>query len=370
MALSSTYRKYAWLLVNYCVELQAGERLFVNSTTLAEPLVTEIYREVLRVGGYCEFSLQTAGQAEALLELGTEAHAAYLPTLYTKAINEFEAYINIIAPFTLRRTAPSPTFSARRREALRPLHETYFNRTADRRLKRSLCIFPTEALANEADMGISEYEDFVFRACKLDREDPRNAWLEVRQRQQRIVNHLNACTQIRYVNDHSDISFTTQGRTWINSDGQTNMPSGEVYTSPEEDSVNGHIYFDYPAIHQGKEVRGVRLEVQDGLIQRWQAEEGQEMLDETFDIEGTRRFGEAAIGTNYAIDRFSKQILFDEKIGGTVHMAIGQSYRQAGGQNESAVHWDLIAGMQQGGIIYADGEPIYHNGHFIPNLWP
>ncbi|CAH1001164.1 Aminopeptidase 2 [Neolewinella maritima] len=364
------YTRYAHLLVNYCVSLQPGERLFVASTTLAEPLVTEVYREAIKAGGHCEFALGMRGQAAALRDHGSAAQFGYVPTLYAKAINEFEAYINITAPFDLRQPSPAAELKAARREAMQSLHNTYFARTADRRLKRSMCIFPTEALAAEAGMSLQEYTDFVFRACKLDQDDPRAAWLGVRKRQQAVVDHLNSCTTFRYTNDRSDISFTTKGRTWINSDGQTNMPSGEVYTSPEEHSVEGTIYFDYPAIRNGQEVRGVTLEVKDGEIQTWRAESGQAILDETFAIDGTRRFGEAAIGTNYDIDRFSKHILFDEKIGGTVHMAVGQSYAQAGGKNVSAVHWDMIANMRAGGRVYADGEVIYADGRFVERLWP
>ena len=364
------YPRYAHLLVNYCVSLQPGERLFISSTTLAEKLVDEVYREAVKAGGHCEFTLSTRGQAAALREYGSAEQFAFVPTLYARAMNEFEAYVYISAPFDLREPEAAPELKAARRKAMQPLHTTYFARTADRRLKRTMCIFPTEALAREAGMSLEEYTDFVFRACKLDQDDPKAAWLGVRKRQQAVVDHLNSCTTFRYTNDRSDISFTTKGRTWINSDGQTNMPSGEVYTSPEEDSVNGTIYFDYPAIRNGAEVRGVTLEVEGGEIQRWRAESGQSILDETFAIEGTRRFGEAAIGTNYDIDRFSKQILFDEKIGGTVHMAVGQSYAQAGGKNESAVHWDMIANMRQGGKVYADGEVIYRDGRFVDRLWP
>ncbi len=369
MAYKSTLNKYAKLLVNYCVDLQPGERLFVASTTLAEPLITEVYREALRAGGHCEFSLATLGQDRVLREEGNADQFAYVPTLYERAINEFEAYINIRAPFNLREGSPRAELTAARREAMRELHDTYFARTADRRLKRSMCLYPCEALAQEAGMPLHEYEDFVFRACKLDQDDPKAAWLGVRRRQQKVVDHLNGCTEFRYVNGRSDIRFTTKGRKWINSDGQTNMPSGEVYTSPEEDSVEGTIYFDYPAIRNGEEVMGVTLEVKGGEIQSWTAESGQEVLDETFAIPGTRRFGEAAIGTNYDIDRFSKHILFDEKIGGTVHMAIGQSYAQAGGKNKSAVHWDMIADMKKDGIIYANGTEIYRNGRFRADLW-
>ncbi|WP_116126257.1 aminopeptidase [Lewinella sp. IMCC34183] len=361
--------KYAHLLVNYCVNLQPGERLFVASTTLAEPLIDALQREVLKAGGHLETTLATRGQAEALREYGSPEQFAYLPTLYSRAMQEFEAYIYVSAPFSLREPEPAANLKAARREAFQPLHDTYFARTADRRLKRSMCIYPTEALATEAGMTEEEYAAFVFNACKLNEPDPRAAWLGVRERQQRVVDHLNACTSFRYVNDRSDITFTTKGRTWINSDGQTNMPSGEVYTSPEEDSVSGHIYFDYPAIRNGEEVRGVTLKVTDGEIQSWSAESGQAVLDETFAIAGTRRFGEAAIGTNYDIDRFSKQILFDEKIGGTVHMAVGQSYAQAGGKNQSSVHWDMIANMRACGRVYADNKLVYENGRFISELW-
>ena len=361
---------YANLLVNYCVELQPGERLFVSTTTLAAPLVSALHESVLRAGGHLEVRMSVPGQAAALRDYGSTEQFAYVPTLYRTAIEEFEAYINIRAPFSLREAPAAPELQAAGRAALAPVLKTYFARTADRRLKRSLCVFPCPALAAEAGLSLADYTTFVAQATKLDQPDPRAAWLAVRRRQQAVVDHLNTCTTFRYVNPRTDLTFTTRGRTWINSDGQTNMPSGEVYTSPEEDSANGHVYFDYPAIRNGKTVRGVTLRVRDGEIYAWHAEEGQEVLDETFAIPGTRRFGEAAVGTNYTIDRFTKNILFDEKIGGTVHLAIGQSYALAGGKNESSVHWDMIADMTDGGIILADGQEIYRNGRFKPELWP
>jgi aminopeptidase len=368
--ITSQLNAYAHLLVNYCVSLQPGERLFINSTTLAAPLVAAIQREVLKAGGHLESNLEVEGQSDALREYASVGQYAYVSDLYRKALEEYEAYINIRAPFSLRQPNAAPKLMAARREATKPLLKTYFDRTADRRLKRSLCVFPTPALAEEAGMSLTEYTAFVAKATKIDQADPRAAWLEVRRRQQAVVDHLNACTTFRYVNANTDITFTTNGRTWINSDGQTNMPSGEVYTSPEEYSANGYIHFDYPAIRNGETVQDVTLTVKDGLITAWKAEQGQEVLDETFEIAGTRRFGEAAVGTNYTIDRFSKNILFDEKIGGTVHMAIGQSYAQAGGKNESTVHWDMIADMKNGGIIFADGREIYRNGRFHTELWP
>ncbi len=367
---SQQLQRYAHLLVNYCVELRAGERLYIASTTLAAPLIAAVQVETFKVGGHLEYSLSVEGQAAAMREYASPEQAAYVSTLYKEAIQHFDAYINIRAPFDLRGEPMSEQLRGARRESHKPYHDIYFSRTADRSLKRSVCVFPCPALAEEAGMSLTEYTDFVLQATKTTKEDPRAAWLAVRKRQQGVVDHLNGCTKFRYLNERSDITFTTSGRVWINSDGQTNMPSGEVYTSPEEESVNGTIHFDYPAIRNGNTVRGVTLNVENGYIESWRAEEGQEVLDETFAIDGTRRFGEAAIGTNYTIERFSKNILFDEKIGGTVHMAIGQSYAQCGGQNQSSVHWDMIAGMKNGGRIYADGREIYRNGRFIPALWP
>ena len=170
---------------------------------------------------------------------------------------------------------------------------------------------------------------------------------------------------MRYVAEKTDITFSTEGRIWMNSDGQTNMPSGEVYTSPVENAVNGVVHFSYPCLHGGHEVQGATLWVKDGYIERWEAERGQDYLDKVFQIEGTRRFGEAAIGTNYDINKITKNILFDEKIGGSIHMAIGQSYLQTGGKNQSTVHWDMITDMRQGGEVIADGEVIYRNGRFL-----
>ena len=283
-------------------------------------------------------------------------------------MNEFEAYINIGAPFNLREPDAAPELKAARREAMQPLHNTYFARTADRRLKRSMCLYPTPALAEEAGMSLEEYANFVFKACKLDHPDPRAAWLDVRSRQQKIVDHLNGCTTFRYVNERSDITFTTNGRTWINSDGQTNMPSGEVYTSPEEHSVNGPYSLRLPGHPQrrggeGGDPGGPRRRNTD-LEGRPRAGHPRRNL---------RNCGYAALrggGHRHQLRHRSlyQHILFDEKIGGTVHLAVGQSYAQAGGKNESAVHWDMIANMRDGGQVFADGALIYKNGKFIGGL--
>ncbi|MDZ4679653.1 MAG: aminopeptidase [Saprospiraceae bacterium] len=361
--------KYAALLVNYCLEIKEGDKLFVRSTTLAEPLVREVFRLALRAGAVVEVDLEFRERNRILLQEADESQLRYVPALYSMAMESFDAYLFIRAPFNLREDQSSDAVKSKIvQEANKPAQQAYFERTATRALKRNLCQFPTIASAQEAGMSLEEYEHFVYGACKLFDEDPTQSWLNVRKAQQSIVDLLNSREKIHYKGGGTDITFSTKGRTWINSDGKTNMPSGEVYTSPVEDSVNGVVHFTYPALYMGHEVEGVTLWVKDGYIERWEAKRGKDLLDRVFQIEGTRRFGEAAIGTNYSIGRFSRNILFDEKIGGTIHMAIGQSYLQTGGKNESPVHWDMIADMKQGGEIFADGELIYADGQFCGPL--
>lgn len=359
--------RYAELLVHYCLEVQPGDKVFIASSFLAEALLREVYRVAYDAGAaLVEYDLAFRERERIFMQHASELALRTPPTLQEKAMESFDCYLNIRAPFNLRDSAGASTERSEiRTKTLAPVNKNYFERTADRRLRRSLCQWPTDAAAQEAGMNLSDYENFVFGACKLFEADPKAAWLEVRARQQGIVEHLNTCSSLRYVTAETDISFKIAGRTWMNSDGQTNMPSGEVYTSPVEDSVQGVIRFSHPCIYQGNEVEGVKLWVKDGLIEKWEARRGQEFLDYIFTLPGTRRFGEVAIGTNYDIQQMTKNILFDEKIGGTVHLAIGQSYLQTGGKNKSSVHWDMITDMTKGGEIWADESLIYRDGKFL-----
>lgn len=359
-------QKYARLLVDYCLEIEAGDRLLIRTTTQAEPLVREVFRQAVRQGARVALDLKFRGQNKILLSEAEGEQLDFVSPLYREAMENYEAYLFIMAPFNLREGQHLDAEKVKRRQsALSGLQKIYSQRTATRELKRSLCLYPTLANAQNAGMAMDEYEQFVYKACKLFEEDPIEAWLQVRKRQQKITDYLNQREEIHYKGPHVDIRFSAKGRTWINSDGRTNMPSGEVYTSPVEDQVNGTIFFSYPSVYMGHEVEDVRLYVKDGYIEKWEARRGQDFLDRIFSTKGARRFGEAAIGTNYDIDQITNNILFDEKIGGSVHMAIGQSYLQAGGKNESPVHWDMITDMKEGGEIYADGEKIYKDGQFL-----
>lgn len=366
----SILNKYAQLLTHYCLELKEGESLYVSTSILAEPLVRELYREATKMGVYMETSFGFSDQSKIFLDNAPERLLKTQPAFFKHAINHFDAYLNIRAPYNLNETSNvDPEKRKIRSEALAEINETYFDRTARRGepggLKRSLCQYPTQASAQKANMSLEEYSQFVYNACFLYEDNPESEWLNMRNSQQKVKEYLDGVQTVRYKADHTDISFSVKGRTWINSDGQTNMPSGEVFSAPVEDSVNGKVHFTFPSIYLGKDVQGITLWVENGKIVKWDAEQGGELLDQVFSIPGANYFGEVAIGTNYNIQRSTRNILFDEKIGGTIHMAVGQSYKQCGGLNKSSIHWDMITDMSQSGEIYADGNLIYKKGKFL-----
>lgn len=359
-------KKYAHLLVHYCLELKKGEKLYITTTTLAESLLREVYREAIRVGALVEYHMSFREQNRIFIAEADDEQLEYIYPAYREMMATFDAYLVIRAPFNVREDQSNePHKTSKRQKALFEVNQIYTERIADRSLKRCLCQYPTQSAAQEAGMSLEEYEYFVYNACHLYAENPASEWQKVGKMQQSIADYLNHCDQIRYKNKNSDISFRVKDRIWINSDGKANMPSGEVFTGPIEDSVNGHIYFNFPIVFMGHEVEGITLHVKDGKVESWQAEKGQEFLNDVFMIDGARYFGEVAIGTNYNIQRTTKNILFDEKIGGSVHMAIGQSYKQTGGKNQSPIHWDMITDMKEGGEIWADGILVYQNGQFL-----
>lgn len=360
------HEKYAHLLTNYCLQVKKGDKVLIKSTYLSEPLLQEMIKEVSLAGGHPVLDIEIQEQDKILVDYSDVEQLKWVNPFTKHAMEKFDCYINIRAPFNLKDVQNvDPEKRKAISESRSAAMKAYMKRTATLDMRRNLCQFPTHASAQEAGMSLREYEDFVFQSCYLFADNPQAEWEKLSKRQASIVAHLNKCKNIHYKGEGIDIKFSTAGRTWINSDGKTNMPSGEVYTAPVEDSVEGVVRFSHPSIFMGTEVEDIRLEVRKGKIVKWDAKRGKELLDKVFEIKGARRFGEAAVGTNFNINKFTKNILFDEKIGGTIHMAIGQSYGQCGGKNESPIHWDMIADMTNGGEIFADGERVYENGQFL-----
>ncbi len=364
--MESIYQKYARLLVRYCLELKRGDKLLVNSTYLAEPLIREVYREALDAGAHPDLQIGIGELSKIFYDHASDAQLRYVSPMYMEAVKSYDAFLNIRAPFNVKELQ-SVESEKKKRVAIAQtrVKKLFMKRASKGALKWTLCEFPTDSQAQESSLSRSEFEEMVYSACFLYSENPQFEWERVRASQQRIVDFLNARRSIRITGKGTDISFTTRGRSWINSDGRHNMPSGEIFTGPEEDSINGSVTFSYPGIYMGEEIENITLQLERGEVVKWNAKKGKALLDKILEIPGARRFGEAAIGTNSGIRRFTKNMLFDEKMGGTIHMALGASYPETGGKNESPIHWDLLADMKNGGRIYADDELIYKNGEFL-----
>ena len=357
--------KYANLLVKYCLRIKPGQRVLVRTTTEAEPLLKYIYQELLKAGAYTEFQIQFSEMEWSLATYGASDQKERPSELYQLAVETFDAILTIQAPLNTKELSSIPANKKiAHSETLAKIKQTFMIRSGNGELRWTLCTYPTAAAAQEMGLSLSDYETFFMKACFLDKSDPTAEWKTLSKNQESITQKLNSVSHMQFKGPNIDLSFSVEGRRWINSDGQRNMPSGEIFSAPIENSVNGYIRFDYPIVYLGQEIHNIDLTVKDGIIEKWDAEKGRGILDELFKIPGSRQFGEVAIGTNYRISTGTKNILFDEKIGGTIHMAVGASYPETGGQNQSSVHLDFIAGMREGQII-ADGKVIYEKGYFL-----
>jgi aminopeptidase len=354
------------LLVNYCTAVQPGDWVLVSGHVTAVPLVQEVIAAVLDAGGHPTVRLEADEIPEAILRHANDEQLAWTSQLDEIMADKLDVRIAVRGASNTRSLSGIPPERQQiYQNARRKYMQKFMQRTADGDHRWTVTIFPCEAYAQEADMSLREYEDFVYAATFADQPDPVARWQEVHNQQQRLVDWLADKEHVQVRGPHIDLSLSISGRTFINSDGKRNMPSGEIFTGPVEDSVNGWVRFTYPAIRGGREVEGVELEFKDGQVVRASAEKNEEYLVSQLDSdEGARYVGEFAVGTNYQIQRFTKSILFDEKIGGTVHMAVGSGYPETGSQNRSSVHWDFICDMHEDSEIVVDGTLFYKDGEF------
>ena len=355
--------RHAELLAHYCLSAQPGERLLVAASTAAAPLVAATSRALLRAGARPAVRLSYPGQDEDFAALAANAILDEVPQAELDDMRGMDGSLRILTP-----EASRSGDAARTARLLASRAELARLRSSK---KWALTLYPTPHAAAQAGMSLPEFEDFVMRAMFLDRPDPVAAWGEVRAMQARLIERLSRADVVRIEAPGTDLTLRVGGRTWANSDGKRNMPSGEVFTGPLEDSAEGHVTFTIPAAYQGVLVRWARLTFRAGKVVEASAEAGEATLLAALDTDpGARFLGELGIGTNFGIQRPSGNILFDEKIGGTVHLAIGKSYPETGGQNVSAVHWDLITDLRPsassaGGRIWLDGELWQENGQFL-----
>lgn len=362
-------RKMAAVITNYSLAVKAGERVLVRSTSPeGEPLAQAIYQAALQAGAEAFTYIHLADEDSLAIEAtdNPDLLAAVNPML--KLMYETcDALVRIDASENPRALSsyPVPAQQARSRAGF-GLISIQMEREGNGSLRRCTTQFPTHGYAQAAGMSVQQYADFLFEACKVHLDDPIAAWRDVTHRQQRLVDWLAGKKQMHVRGTNIDLYLSVDGRRFLNAGGKANFPDGEIFTGPVEDSVNGWVKFTYPAYYRGNEVVGAELTFEDGRVTKASATKNESFLLSVLDTDAdARRLGEFAIGTNYDIKQFTGSILFDEKIGGTVHMAIGQGYPETGSTNQSSVHWDMICDMRDNGEIVVDGELFYQNGEFL-----
>lgn len=359
--------RMAQVLVRYSLGLKEGDVFLIRGSDLSAPLIKAVYREALRAGAHPEVWTSVPGLAEIFYREASDAQLEFVSPFLKLATETFDAYLAIRGDYNTRAlSGVDPARQAKAAKASSGVMKTYMDRAAAGVFRWCGTQYPTHAQAQEANMSLDEYAEFVFQACRLNEDDPVAAWRAVEEEQSRLIERLRGYDQLRIVGDGTDLTLRVGGRTWVSADGKRNFPDGEIFTGPVEDSANGTIRFSFPGIHAGKEIEDIRLTFEQGKVVKASAARGEELLKALLATdEGAAYLGEIGIGTNYGIERFTKNMLFDEKIGGTVHLAVGAGYPETGSKNKSGIHWDMLCDLRSGGEIYGDGELIYKDGKFL-----
>jgi aminopeptidase len=360
-------QRMAHVLVNYSIGVKKGERLGIRTATTAAPLVSEIYREALRAGAFPEPFISLPGLGEIFFKEASDEQLSYIPETQRLLFGEYETMISLwAATNTKELNNIDHSRVAFAQKASKELLDTYMRRTMERTFRWVAALYPTEAFAQDAEMSLSEFEDFVYRACFLDDEDPIGRWKELSKQQERLVQWLKGKRTVHLRGLDTDLTLSFEGRPFINCDGHLNFPDGEFFTGPVENSANGYIRYSFPCSFNGVSVEDVRLRFEDGVVVEASAARGQDFLDQMLSAdEGARRLGEFAFGNNPKVDRCIRHTLFDEKMYGTVHLALGKSIPESLGVNESAIHWDMVCDLRQGSEIRVDGELFCKDGKFV-----
>ena len=357
----------AKILVGHSARVGEGDVCTIEGETAAEPLLQAVYEEVLRAGGRPIMQVALEGQSAAFFALASDEQLDWVSPTARWAVENADVRIAVMATQNTRALSRvAPERQTRVQAARKPLMETMMRRSAEGSYRWALTLFPTHAYASEAQMSLAAFEDFYYGACLATEDDPVAAWAQQAEETKRLSDWIEGRSEVHVTGEGTDLRLGIEGRTFIPADGKHNMPDGEFFTGPVEDSAEGEISFHLPTSYAGREVAGVRFRFESGRVVDASAEKGEEFLLEMLDAdEGARRLGELGIGTNYGITEGTGEILLDEKIGGTVHLAVGRSYPETGGVNDSAIHWDMICDLRRGGRIEVDGEPLQRDGRFV-----
>lgn len=359
--------KHAEVLLKYSLDLKEGEKIVIVGDVATMPLIKESYRLAVELGALPQAIINSEELKEILLKGGSEEQIKYVPDSVKKVFETADVLLSLFGGLNTRMLSNvNPEKLKLSAQGSSEITRIFFERIAKKEVRWCGTMFPNQANAQEANMSISEYENFVYEAGHIDKKDPMAEWKKIEKKQKDICKILNDKKYLRIVSKDTDLKMSIKGRKWVNCCGRVNFPDGEVFTGPVEDSVEGHIRFSFPGIYGGREIEDIQLTFERGKVIKATAAKGQELLIQLLETDkGARFVGEIAAGTNYNIEKFTRHMLFDEKIGGTVHLAIGRSIPESLGKNQSAIHWDMLCDMKKGGKIFADGELIYQNGIFL-----
>ncbi len=368
--------KLADVLVNFSTRVRPGDLVAIAAEPAAMPAIEAVTQAVLKAGGNPFWLPRSEQLTEVLLDHGSDEQVCFCSPLMMETYRTIDVQISFWCQLNTRYLGRvDPRRAALLQQARRPWLKEFMARSARKELRWVGAAYPTNASAQDADMSLTQYERFVFEACHLHLPDPVAKWRSIYETQERVREYLQTRRVLRFRvpagegHDGTDLTVNVDGSTWINCYGESNFPDGEVFAGPR--GADGHVNYTYPAVYNGREVEGVRLVFKDGRVVDASAKKNEEFLIQMLDQDaGARVMGEIAIGTNYAIREHTRNILFDEKIGGTFHAAVGAGYPESGNSNESGLHWDMICDLRRGGTIEADGEVFHRDGLFLKEGWP
>jgi aminopeptidase len=364
------YEKLAKLAVNYSIEVKKGDRILILGPAFATEAFQAVYAEIVKAGGHPFTYANIEGCEELIYKFGSNEQLEYVDDVVLTIFKEFNGLINIFGDYNTRKLALiDPKLKAIRQGSPknRELMTIYMKRSASGEFPWVIIPFSCNSFAQEANMDLFSYSEFVKKALYLDKEDPVKEWQKIDETQEKIASKLNEFKnkEVEVYGEDTELKFSFKDRRWMSYSGKYNLPDGEIATAPVEESINGKIRFTYPGIYQGQEIENIYLEFKEGKVVKSTASKGHELLQELLKIEGANMIGEFAVGTNYGVTKFTKNMLFDEKMGGTLHMALGLGLEEVGGKNRSAIHWDILKNMRSpGSVIKVDGTIVYQEGNW------
>ncbi len=360
-------KKLAKILINHSLEIKKNDFFMISGGIKAAPLIKEVFEQSLDIGANPFIRLGIDGLAEIFFKKASDEQLKFVSPISKLEVQKIDAQLGILCPENTRNmTNIDPKKQAISSIAQKPIEDIFIKRAAKKELRWCITQYPTQASAQDAEMSLSEYEDFIFKAANIGKKNPIDYWKNIYKKQEKIRKQLEGKKRLHIYAKNTDLTIKVEDRKWINCYGQENFPDGEIFTGPLENSADGYINYSFPGVHGGRLIEDIELCFKKGKVIKSKASKGENFLKTMIKMDnGSQRIGEFAFGTNYGIKKFTKNTLFDEKIGGTIHIALGLGFPETGSRNKSSLHWDMVCDLRRNGEVYADNELIYKKGKFL-----